>query len=362
MHLVIQQANLFGALFCVYLGLVQLVSRNRKAANYLLAILMFASFDLLFYAYLNHSRNSFATGFLNHLYVPANYFLGASTYLFYFDSFDHGFSIQKKHLLYFIPGIVLFAWFFTGGFIAPELFAQQPRVYFEGGSPSWIDKVMFIGFFYNSIFYTIILFNAYIVFSFRSLTTEASARIFLSLFIVTGVLTFFAVSAYVVQYDLYLYIACALATALVVFTAVFGRRYPEFFNDFGQAIEKAKYRRSRLEGIDVEELQDRLFSLMYKEKLYLEENLSLSMVAEELEIKPHQLSEFMNRYQKMNFSRFVNQFRVDAAAKMLLDDPEANVLSVAFQVGFNSKATFYSAFQSQKGMSPSEFIKQQQDS
>lgn len=101
---------------------------------------------------------------------------------------------------------------------------------------------------------------------------------------------------------------------------------------------------------------------MNNEKLYLDEALTIKKVAEKLNLKSYQLSEFLNKHLKINFSQFVNNFRVEKAVRMLLEEEDANILSVAFRVGFNSKATFNVSFQNLKGMTPTEFLKKRQKS
>ena len=61
----------------------------------------------------------------------------------------------------------------------------------------------------------------------------------------------------------------------------------------------------------------------------------------------------------MNFSRFINAYRVTEALE-LLADPErddCSVTGIGFESGFNSKATFFAAFKDFTGMSPAEFRK-----
>ena len=89
-------------------------------------------------------------------------------------------------------------------------------------------------------------------------------------------------------------------------------------------------------------------------KLYRDESLSLAGLAERAQLTGHQLSEYFNVQLQVNFSRYVNRHRVQAACELLVEKPELTVLNVAFEVGFNSKSVFNTAFSRETGLSPTE--------
>jgi AraC-like DNA-binding protein len=55
----------------------------------------------------------------------------------------------------------------------------------------------------------------------------------------------------------------------------------------------------------------------------------------------------------------VRRYRIEAAKKMLIDEPRASVLSVGLSVGFTSQSNFYVAFKEFTGFVPGQFRKQQ---
>jgi putative ABC transport system permease protein len=85
--------------------------------------------------------------------------------------------------------------------------------------------------------------------------------------------------------------------------------------------------------------------------------LSLSSLAEKLDLHPHELSRIINLALKKNFNDFVNEYRIrDVAVKMR--DPaydRITLLGMAFDAGFNSKATFIRAFKQLTGKNPAEY-------
>lgn len=103
-----------------------------------------------------------------------------------------------------------------------------------------------------------------------------------------------------------------------------------------------------------------LLSFMEKERPFTNPHLQLSELAKQLNYPSRKLSNLINEVGNLNFNQFINQFRVEAAKKLLLD-PEMrhlNLLGIAYQVGFNSKTSFYTTFKQAVGQTPNQFKKQ----
>lgn len=118
---------------------------------------------------------------------------------------------------------------------------------------------------------------------------------------------------------------------------------------------KAKYRRSSLTEVDVQSTLARMQILLNDEKIYLIEDLRLPDLAKALGLNRTQLSELMNSHFRKNFTSFINEYRVKEAQKMLVADPQQNVLDIAFATGFGSKAAFTTEFKRLTGQTAKEF-------
>jgi AraC-like DNA-binding protein len=58
----------------------------------------------------------------------------------------------------------------------------------------------------------------------------------------------------------------------------------------------------------------------------------------------------------VNFYDFVNKYRVEEAKRLLLDNNRNyKIIAIAYEVGFNSKATFNRVFKKFTGLTPSDF-------
>lgn len=148
----------------------------------------------------------------------------------------------------------------------------------------------------------------------------------------------------------------AIAFVLIVATLVI---FPEVIDGLTAAATRA-YAKPTLDDDQATQLSQRLDALMREDRLYRNESLSLAMVAEQLEIGTHQLSELVNVHHGCSFSTYVRRCRVDEAKQLLVDDQRASVLSISMATGFRSQSNFYVAFREITGESPGAFRKRHQ--
>jgi AraC-like DNA-binding protein len=115
----------------------------------------------------------------------------------------------------------------------------------------------------------------------------------------------------------------------------------------------------RVSGNRLNELDEKLRSLIESEKVYLENDLSLPKLAKRLEASCNETSFVINELYQDNFYNFINKYRIEEAKRLLLSEKynQLNVLGIAYESGFNSKTTFNTTFKKHTGMSPTEFVK-----
>lgn len=123
--------------------------------------------------------------------------------------------------------------------------------------------------------------------------------------------------------------------------------------------KRKKYKYSKLSNKDSEAISVQLKSLMTKEKLYLNPQLSPDEIAKKLNIKPMTLSQVLNEYMKIGFYDFVNTLRINEF-KERIGKKEYNHFSltgIALECGFTSKSSFYRSFKKITGQTPAAFEK-----
>ncbi len=101
----------------------------------------------------------------------------------------------------------------------------------------------------------------------------------------------------------------------------------------------------------------RLEALVQEEKPHLESSLTLSELAKRLRILPHHLSQVINQQRGETFFDFINCLRVQEAQRALSDPTldDKNILEIAFDCGFSSKAGFNAAFKKHTNMTPTQY-------
>jgi AraC-like DNA-binding protein len=109
---------------------------------------------------------------------------------------------------------------------------------------------------------------------------------------------------------------------------------------------------------EVETIDHDLNSLMENEKPYLEPDLNLLQLAEKVNLSRNQLSYIINQQHQMNFNEYVNSYRVSEVKKLMKDpaNQHLKLLSLAYDAGFNSKASFNRIFKQMTGITPSQYF------
>jgi len=135
--------------------------------------------------------------------------------------------------------------------------------------------------------------------------------------------------------------------------------FPDMLSDIADAAQMA-HAKSTLNDVDVDASLARLESLMRDDKIFQNEDLSLSLLAETMELSSHQLSELINTQFGFGFSRYVRHHRIAEAQRLLREDSRSSVLAISLMTGFSSQSNFYAAFRETTGEAPGSFRKRHQ--
>lgn len=150
------------------------------------------------------------------------------------------------------------------------------------------------------------------------------------------------------------FVYTVITSAIIYFISYKAVFSPELINpDFTE-----KYRTYKSMDTSEEDMYSgKLMNLMEKEKIYINPELKLSMLAEKTGLAPHRLSRMINEKFGKSFNDYINEYRVNEFIQRL-NDPDYKSLSIygiALDVGFNSKSSFNTAFKKITGKNPSDY-------
>lgn len=153
------------------------------------------------------------------------------------------------------------------------------------------------------------------------------------------------------------YLGAILITAFVYFLTLSILWEPHLFiRTRGESIWP-KYHRSKIDSaLDSDYLQ-RLRNYLEQEKPYLDKKLSLHALAQTLGISPNTISRIINEQLGQSFNDLINTYRLQEVKQKLVDPKHDNktILALAFESGFQSKASFNRVFKKIEGKTPSEY-------
>ena len=336
----------------------QLVVLNRRKENINLSVLFLCVGIILIQHGLLFTEEVHSASVIMSFHATMLYLFGPLLYLAYFIVVHPGKEFPEKLIKFFIPAIL--------SLIPDFYFLIQPHEwknsllenFYSNKNVSEIilTKILLTGACLQIIIYLISLLikiipawspgekssilNITIIYSMSSI----GATVFLLAGFISSSLTLIKITSTITG----LCLICAY---------ILGQRYPGFLQLLKIEVKERHYKKSLLNGIDTESICREMDSLMKNEKLYIDENITLKNLAERMGITLHQLSQLLNEKLNVNFYTFINKYRIEEARRMLTEEPDRSIITIAYAVGFNSKSSFYEAFSKFTGKTPYKFRK-----
>ncbi len=158
------------------------------------------------------------------------------------------------------------------------------------------------------------------------------------------------------QANLLIYITLSIFLYTFAFKSY---KQPEI--SLGDSVKESNksYKKSGLTKEKADEILKNILGFISDEKPYLNTKLSLSQLADKLNISSHNISEVINTKLSQNFYDFINSYRVEEVKKLIEQDDNATytILAHGFEAGFTSKSAYYSAFKKFTGQTPAQYRK-----
>ncbi|WP_282161498.1 helix-turn-helix domain-containing protein [Ulvibacterium marinum] len=298
------------------------------------------------------------------LFAPISFIviLGPLLYFYNKSVLSTNFRFKKSYWLHFVPGLIIFTWYFSTSLTEESAKRELMHSPFEVAISHYEQSIaVLFGFIYFTVSFV----------AFKKWKSNHALRsnklpdwlqkfnfVFLGILIIWGLLIFVNYWIYSFGIATLLYQVLWVSFGLFIYWICFEiMNNPKFF-----LLNKTNNGVNGLVSITKGELNsitDRLESLMRVEKIYLNEKLSLNDVAQNLEVNPKYLSMILNNSIGKSFYEYVNTFRIEEVKNLMIDPVNRNITieAIANKAGFNSKSSFNTMFKKVTGMTPKEFMK-----
>ena len=132
-----------------------------------------------------------------------------------------------------------------------------------------------------------------------------------------------------------------------------------YFGNKNLEFDTEKTNDQKLDSSKRKEISDKLTTLMTNEKPFLDSSLNIHSLAQQVQTNTKYLSHVINQEFNLNFSSYINKYRIMESKSMLIDpdNEKYTIETIAQMTGFNSKSAFNTAFKKFLEQTPSQFRK-----
>lgn len=120
-----------------------------------------------------------------------------------------------------------------------------------------------------------------------------------------------------------------------------------------------KYQNSKIDEVNSKQIFESVRELLTNEKLFKDPQLRLAKLAAKINTPAYLVSHAINLQAGISYNDLINKMRIEEAKKLILDQRHQHwtLDAVGYEVGFNSRSAFYSAFKKTTNSTPSAFKK-----
>lgn len=348
---------------------------NRRANRLLAAFLV--AFALTLSEYVLHwTKYLVHFSWADSFYIPLIFVFGPLLYL-YFKTLNPEDEVRRRDMLHFLPALLMLINRLPYYFTDPALKAA-----FQAGDRQMIAQIHwpFIPMFGIQDYFFMMHLAAYLALTYwylrrngfwratgeeddNAVIRRKWSRTLLWLYagFVLGNVSYYILIRtpfFSIEWDYGISLAM---TVFIYVVGYLGYRQPAIFAGelWPQAFLAPKYQNSSLTPSASRSLLERVLEYVEQEKPYLDNELRLSGLADQLDISIHHLSQVINEQLGKSFSDFINEYRVEEATRLLANPryQDRYVIAIAYESGFNNKTSFNKAFKAYTGMSPSQYRK-----
>ncbi|SMC67513.1 Helix-turn-helix domain-containing protein [Chryseobacterium sp. YR221] len=299
-------------------------------------------------------------------------------YLYVLSLCYEDFQLKRKHLLHLIPFVIINLILASGIYwtddIEKKKFFKHHHQTLEMIIFQYLIEIQYL--LYIIATFTVLKRTRSIYLENQSYSSNLVFKWLFQLTLFFMVVHYFAtfknILRYTDEHQLLTVINGFLEIMALLFTSWFvlkALKYPEFFrgvdpqlqliNDFKNKTEP-KTRSEGKQNIDNSNVNlqiELLNTYMTEKKPYLDPALTMQSLATQMNMPTRELSILINSNMKQHFFHFVNTYRIENAMELLKkhSKKDSTVLEILYQVGFNSKSSFNTAFKKHTALTPTEY-------
>lgn len=350
--------------FCIFL--VRTI--NKSKPNIYLALFFFAQLILVGRQLSGILFGKEISQYLYLISFPVFWIVVPTVLLYIQSMLIPSFRFTSKHMIHFIPSIIIMAYCI---YYALQLhfkgFWTLPVINENHNIRIW--KILLLIMYLYFFVYTLIALNIIKHFKIqtvnnKNLKIEKSItwlKIFVNGFFISWLIN--AIIVYSLQFN-WLPEAFKLAPFMYIlpfflfFNIVFYLAWenPQFFLYY---VEDRTNLISCQNNQKYIKLTDKLVEFMEIQKPYLDPELTVGKMSEQIKIPYKDLSRIINQNFNQNFNDFINYYRTKEVVGHLsnIDKLDTDLVSLALDCGFNSKASFFRVFKKNTGLTPKQCFK-----
>ncbi|AYN04021.1 AraC family transcriptional regulator [Flavobacterium sp. 140616W15] len=320
-------------------------TKKKYFANYFLGALLFALSIRIAKSVFIYFDPTLPRTYLQ-IGLSACFFIGPFLYYFFKASVKNINSIPQRWKLTLIFWLLLIV---TVGILYP--YKDYPKlwnlyfvklIYLQ-----WFIYIVFSGFTIKAILKIIV----------SRMYKASPAEIWLSMIYLGNVLLFTFYFLALINAPSISYISGSIIFSFILYLIISILLYRKKTDDLF-LLNSSKHSGKKIDSAEEIILLQKLENAMIEKELYKNPNLTLQDLAKEINSTSHQLSQFLNTNLGKNFTSYVNEFRINEACKIIASNDKLTLESIGYDVGFNSKSTFFASFKKHTGTTPLSYQQQ----
>ena len=329
-------------------------------------------------------------------YVPFQqlFFIGPIIYFYLQSLLNPIFKFQKKQIIHLVPGILYLLYSLL--IFANDCFIVKETYFYSNGMDKDFEQWYQISGQISMVFYFLISLNYYFNYKKLVVAVSSNANALLFEWIKNYLIAFLIMLVLPILFDVlgivfpeiksyegswwfyFLYSIVLLYIAITGYSnnaiTKIGFQFKFYEQNLVYYLTESLNSNIIFENIVdikhevVEDIDDKnllkwktaIENLIVSESLFKNSELTLIEIAKKLEINIAIISKTVNQEFGVNFNDFVNNYRVEAVKNSFAkgEHKKSTLLGIAYDCGFNSKATFNRAFKKNTGKTPKEYLEE----